>query len=153
MSKHKVIANNKKARFEYSFEETIEAGLVLVGSEVKSLRLGKVSIQEAFADIIEGELHIINMTIPEYPGANRFNHDPRRPRKLLLHKRQINKLIGKITKKGMTIVISSLYFNDKNVVKAEIVLAKGKKMHDKRASEKERDWNREKSRLMKNNSF
>lgn len=145
----RIIAQNRKARFDYFIEETFEAGIMLTGSEVKSLRLGKASIVDAFAGEIKGELYLLNSHIPEYSGANRFNHAPRRPRKLLLHKRQVDRLLGKIKMKGLSVVLISLYFNERNLVKAEIGLARGKKLHDKRQTIKERDWTREKSRTLK----
>jgi SsrA-binding protein len=148
-TKSKVVADNRKARFNYAIDETFEAGVALTGSEVKSLRSGKASIAEAYAATRDGELWLINSNITEYKQAGRFNHAPKRPRKLLLHKRQINKLMGAIEREGMTVVPLKIYFNDKGRAKVEIALAKGKKLHDKRETEKKRDWNREKSRLMR----
>jgi SsrA-binding protein len=151
----KVVAFNKRARFDYELVEIVEAGLVLMGSEVKSLRVGKASINEAFIGEYteEGEsqsfLGLLNATISEYPQAKNFGHTPRRARPLLMRKRQMNKFLGSIRKKGMTIVPLRLYFNVKGKAKLEIALAKGKKIHDKRASIKERDWGREKARVLK----
>jgi SsrA-binding protein len=148
-SPHRDIAINNKARFEYFIDETFEAGIMLVGSEVKSMRDSKVSLNEAFVDSGGNELFLMNCHIAEYKGANRFNHDPKRPRKLLLHKQQIKKLIGKIKIKGSTIVPLRIYLNDHNKIKVEIALVHGKKLHDKRNAIKERDWQREKSREFK----
>ena len=145
----KVVAENRKARFNYSIEETFEAGLVLTGSEVKSLRNGKATIAESYADAKGGEIWLVNANIPEYFQAHRENHAPKRLRKLLLHERQINKLANAVEREGMTIVPLKVYFNDKGRAKIEIALAKGKKLHDKRESDKKRTWNREKSRLMR----
>lgn len=148
-SSHKVVATNKKARHNYFIEEIHEAGIVLHGSEVKSLRSGKANIIDSHASIDGGELFLHNAYIPEYKQANRFNHQPRRPRKLLLHKNEIKKLTGKVQRQGYTLVALSVYFNAKNMAKVEIGLAKGKKQHDKRQTEKERDWNRDKQRMLK----
>ncbi len=145
----KTVADNRRARYDYSLEETFDAGLVLVGSEVKSLRGGRANIQDAYAEEKNGEILLINAYIPEYSGANRFNHEPRRPRKLLLKKKEIGKLIGSLKRGGVTLVPLSLYFNERGLAKLKIALARGKKLHDKRASEKERDWNREKQRLLR----
>lgn len=153
---YKVIAQNRRARFDYAISETFEAGIVLTGSEVKSLRMGKSSLNESFAGEMlseEGQsIYLFNVNISEYLQANRFNHEPKRPRKLLLHKKQINKLLGAVRKKGMTIVPIQLYFNTRGYVKVEIGLAKGKKSFDKRETIKERDWNRDKSRILKGDS-
>lgn len=145
----KTVAENRRARYEYELLEEYEAGLVLYGSEVKSLRSGKSNIADAFADIKNGEIWIRQMHIAEYKGANRFNHDPGRPRKLLLKKSEIRKLIGKVQEKGLTVVPLRLYFNAKNIAKIQIALAKGKKTHDKRETIKQRDWNRNKQRILK----
>ncbi|MEI8320769.1 MAG: SsrA-binding protein SmpB [Alphaproteobacteria bacterium] len=145
----KTIAQNRRARFDYFIEENLEAGLVLFGSEIKSIRQGKVTINEAYAGERDGAIYLLNSHISEYTGANRFNHEPTRPRKLLLHKRQQNKLLGAIKRKGITLVPLSLYFNAKGLVKLDLGIAKGKKQHDKRATEKERDWSREKAKIMK----
>ena len=148
---NKVIIVNKRARFEYFIEETIEAGIVLKGSEVKSLRDRKVNIMDSYCSYEKNELFLINSNIASYKQANIFNHSPTRPRKLLLHRTQINKLSGKIQRKGYSLIPLSLYFNKKNIVKIELGLAKGKKLHDKRHAIKERDWNRDKERAMKQN--
>jgi SsrA-binding protein len=148
-TKSKVVADNRKARFNYAIDETFEAGVALTGSEVKSLRTGKATIGESYADARGGELWLINANIPEYLQANRFNHAPKRPRKLLLHRRQLNKLMGAIEREGMTVVPLKIYFNEKGRAKVEIALAKGKKLYDKRATEKKRDWARERGRLMR----
>ena len=145
----KVVAENRKARFNYEIGEKFEAGIALTGSEVKSLRSGKAAIAESYADTRGGELWLVNSNISEYKQAGRFNHPPKRPRKLLLHKRQINKLIGAVEREGMTVVPLKLYFNDKGRAKVELALAKGKKLHDKRETEKKRDWDREKGRLLR----
>jgi SsrA-binding protein len=144
-----IISDNRKARFNYEIEDTLEAGIELKGTEVKSLRTGKANIAESYAAEHSGEIWIYNVYIPEYLQANRFNHEPRRPRKLLLNKREIGKLAGAVQKDGKTIVPLKLYFNDKGRAKLELALARGKKLHDKRETEKKRDWQREKSRLMK----
>ncbi|HWK86986.1 MAG TPA: SsrA-binding protein SmpB [Xanthobacteraceae bacterium] len=143
------VAVNRKARFNYEIGEVFEAGIALTGTEVKSLRNGKATIAESYADARGGELWLVNANIPEYLQANRNNHEPRRARKLLLHRRQINKLIGAIEREGMTVVPLKLYFNKRGRAKMEIALARGKKLHDKRASIKKRDWSREKGRLMR----
>jgi SsrA-binding protein len=146
---NKLVADNRKARFNYAIGETFEAGIALTGSEVKSLRSGRANIGESYAGARDGELWLYNSNISEYKQAGRFNHAPKRPRKLLLHKRQINKLIGAVEREGMTVVPLKLYFNDRGRAKLEIALAKGKKLHDKRQSEKKRDWQRERGRLMR----
>ena len=145
----KVVADNRKARFNYEIGETYEAGIALTGSEVKSLRAGKAAIAESYADARGGEIWLINSNIPEYLQAHRFNHSPKRPRKLLLHARQINKLAGAVEREGMTIVPLKLYFNEKGRAKLEIALARGKKVYDKRQTEKKRSWERESGRLMR----
>ena len=142
LQKRKVIATNRRARFEYFIEDTFEAGIVLVGSEVKSLRLGKTVIDDCFGEIKNGEAFLINGYISEYKGANRFNHEPRRPRKLLLKSKELRKLTGKLKTKGYTLVLLSFYFNQQNRAKLELGLGKGKQLHDKRATIKERDWQR-----------
>ena len=143
-----VVAQNRKARHNYFIEETFEAGLALTGTEVKSLRGGRSTIAESYVTTVEGEAFLVNATIPEYAAGNRFNHEPRRPRKLLLHRSQVNKLIGAIQREGRTVVPLQVYFNEKGRAKLEIALAMGKKAHDKRASIKERDWQRERSRIL-----
>lgn len=145
----RVVADNRKARFNYEIVETFEAGIALSGTEVKSLRDGKATIAESYAGPSGEEMFLFNANIPEYLQANRFNHEPRRPRKLLLHKRQINKLIGATQREGFTIVPLRVYFNDRGRAKVELALARGKKLHDKRETEKKRTWEREKSRLMR----
>ena|SRR5579871_6104670 len=147
--KIKIVAENRKARFNYAIEDSIEAGVALTGTEVKSIRTGKATIAEAYADSRDGEIWLVNANIPEYLQANRFNHAPKRPRKLLLHKRQISKLIGAVEREGMTLVPLKLYFNEQGRAKVELALAKGKKLHDKRETERKRDWNREKGRLLR----
>ena len=144
-----IISDNRKARFNFEIEETFEAGIELKGTEVKALRNGKANIAESYAAEYKGEIWIYNVYIPEYTQGNRFNHEPRRPRKLLMHKREIHKLAGAVQKDGKTIVPLKLYFNEQGRAKLEIALAKGKKLHDKRETEKKRDWQREKSRLLK----
>ena len=143
-----VVAQNRKARHNYFIEETFEAGLSLTGTEVKSLRGGRSTIAESYVTAIEGEAWLVNATIPEYSSGNRNNHEPRRPRKLLLHRSQVNKLIGAIQREGRTVVPLQVYFNEKGRAKLEIALALGKKAHDKRATIKERDWQRQRSRLL-----
>jgi len=145
----KAVAENRKARFNYEIGEVLEAGLVLTGSEVKSLRLGKATIAESYADARDGGIWLVNANIPEYLQAHRFNHAPKRPRKLLLHQRQINRLAGAIEREGMTLVPLKLYFNEKGRAKIEIALARGKKLHDKRETLKKRSWDRERSRVLR----
>ena len=145
----KIVADNRKARFNYAIGEVFEAGIVLTGSEVKSMRVGKASIAESYASARDGELWLYNCNISEYKQAGRFNHVPKRPRKLMLHRRQINKLIGAVEREGMTVVPLKLYFNEKGRAKIEIALARGKKLHDKRESEKKRSWERERGRIMR----
>ena len=145
----KLIAENRRARFDYFFEETLEAGLMLTGTEVKALRLGRANIAESYAGAEGREIVLINAHIPEYGPANRFNHEPRRPRKLLLHRKQIDKLLGAVQRDGRTLVPTRLYFNEKGMVKLELALAKGKKTHDKREVEAARDWKREQGRLLR----
>jgi SsrA-binding protein len=145
----KLVAQNRKARHDYFIGDTFEAGIVLTGTEVKSLRGGGVQITESYADPRGGELWLVNAHIPEYGGGNRFNHEPRRPRKLLLHKREIEKMIGAVTRERMTIVPLELYFNERGRAKLQLGLAKGKTKGDKRETIKERDWKRDKARLMR----
>jgi SsrA-binding protein len=142
-------AQNRRARYDYQIEEKLEAGLVLQGSEVKVLRSGQASITEAYADEQAGELFLVNANIPEYRAANRFGHEPRRPRKLLLHRREMNKLLGAIRREGVTIVPLSIYFNDRGRAKVELGLAHGRKKADRRQAEKDRDWQRDKARIMR----
>jgi SsrA-binding protein len=149
-SQSKTIAVNRRARFEYTLEEDFEAGLVLTGTEVKSLRLGSgVNISDAYAGEKDGELWLLNAQINPYPHGNRQNHEPRRPRKLLLHKKQMKKYLGRIRLKGNTLIPLTLYFNSRGIAKIKIGLATGKKQHEKREAIKERDWQREQQRLMR----
>ena len=145
----RVVAQNRKARFNYEIGETFEAGIALTGTEVKSLRQGRATIAESYADTKDGELWLVNANIPEYLQGGRFNHAPKRMRKLLLHRRQINKLIGAVEREGMTLVPLKLYFNDKGRAKVELALARGKKLHDKRETERKRSWERERGRLLR----
>ena len=142
---------NKRATFDYELTDTYTAGIVLTGTEIKSIRLGKASLVDTFCFFSNGELWVKNMHIAEYKAANRKNHKPKRERKLLLHKKEINKLIGQIKTAGITVVPLSVYFNDKGFAKTKIAIVKGKKLYDKRATIKQREWDREKSRLSKNN--
>jgi SsrA-binding protein len=146
----KVIADNRKARFSYAIEDTLEAGIMLAGSEVKSLRAGKSTIGEAYAQAKDGELFLVNAYIPEYSQASRFNHEPRRVRKLLVHKREASRLAAAVQREGMTLIPLKMYFNAKGIAKLELGIAKGKKLHDKRETEKQRDWQRDKARLLRN---
>jgi SsrA-binding protein len=143
------VAQNRKAFHNYHIEERFEAGLVLTGTEVKSLREGRASLAEAHAGEIEGELWLFNVHIPEYRAGNRFNHEPKRPRKLLLHRREMAKLLGAVQRQGYTIVPLQIYFNARGIAKVELGLAKGKKAYDKRAAIKDRDWQRQKERLFR----
>ena len=145
----KLIAENRRARFDYFLEESFEAGLALTGTEVKSLRGGRANIAESYAAVEGRELMLVNADIPPYGQANRFNHEPRRHRKLLLHRKQLDKLIGAVQREGRTLVPVKLYFNEKGLAKLEVALAKGKKTHDKREAVAERDWQRDKARLMR----
>jgi SsrA-binding protein len=142
-------AVNRRARFNYEIGQVYEAGIALTGTEVKSLRAGQSNIADSYAGERNGELWLYNAYIPEYLQANRFNHETRRPRKLLLHRREISRLIGAVDKEGMTLVPLKVFFNDKGRAKVELAVARGKKLHDKRETSKVRDWNREKSRLMR----
>ena len=148
-SKSKVIAENRRARFDYFLEENIEAGIQLLGTEIKALRDGRANIAESYAAVEGREIVLINADIPPFKQANRFNHEPRRPRKLLLHRKQIDRLIGAVQRDGQTIIPLKLYLNDAGKAKLEIALAKGKKLHDKREASAERDWQRDKARLMR----
>ncbi len=143
------MAENRKARFSYEVLDTLEVGLVLTGTEVKSLRGGHANIQESYASLEGGELWLINSYLPEYLQANRFNHEPRRRRKLLTSKRERAKLSQSVEREGMTLVPLKIYFNDQGRAKLLLAVARGKKLHDKRQTEKERDWNREKGRLLR----
>ena len=147
--KQKVIAENRKARHEYAIEEVFEAGIALMGTEVKALRARQGNIAESYAEVRNEEVWLVNANIPEFSHGNRFNHSPTRPRKLLLHAREIRRLFGAISRQGMTLVPLTLYFNERNRAKVELALAKGKKLHDKRATEKDRDWARQKQRLLR----
>jgi len=147
----KIISNNRKARFNYFFKEFFEAGIVLKGSEVKSLRDGKANISESYAFDEQGELYLANSHIPAYKGSSYNNHDPKRNRKLLLNKREINKLIGRINREGYTLIPTKLYFR-KGKAKVEIAVAKGKKQYDKRHTKKKRDWDRERARYFRKSS-
>ena len=145
----KIVADNRKARFHYEIGDVLEAGIALTGTEVKALRQGKATIAESYADSRAGELWLVNANIPEYLQGGRFNHAPKRPRKLLLHKHQINKLAGAVDREGMTIVPLKLYFNEKGRAKVELAVARGKQLHDKRETEKKRSWDRDRARLMR----
>lgn len=145
----KTIAENRRARYDYFLEDSLEAGLVLTGTEIKSLREGRANIAESYAAVEGREIVLVNADIPPYRQANRFNHEPRRPRKLLLHRKQIEKLIGAVQREGRTLIPMRLYFDEKGRAKLELALAKGKKTHDKREATAERDWQRDKARLMK----
>ena len=145
----KGIAENRRARFDYFIEDRIEAGLQLTGTEVKSLRNGRANIAESYAAVNGNEIELVNADIPPYGQANRFNHEPRRPRKLLLHRKQIDRLIGAVQREGRTLIPLRLYFNEKGIAKLELALATGKKNHDKREASAERDWQRDKARLMR----
>ena len=149
-NKVKTVAENRRARYDYHIEDKYEAGIALTGTEVKSLRFGEGSIAERYAEVKDGmEIWLINANIPEFSHGNRFNHEPKRPRKLLLNAREISKLHGAVARQGMTLVPLSIYFNARGRAKVELALAKGKKAPDKRATEKERDWKREQGRLMR----
>lgn len=145
----KVIADNRRARFDYEIMQTFEAGIELQGSEVKSLRGGRTNLAESYAAMKGGELWLINSNIPEYREANRFNHEPKRPRKLLLHKKEIDKLSNGVLREGLTIVPLKMFFNKRGRCKVDIALARGKKLHDKRDTIKERSWDRERARLLR----
>lgn len=150
ISTNHTVADNRRARFDYALEDTFEAGIALTGTEVKSLRLGQCSIKEAYIAAKQGEIWTFNINIPEYQQAGpQQQHDPKRPRKLLLHKREVNKLMGATQKDGYTIIPTKLYFNSRGLAKLEIALGKGKKLHDKRETEKKKDWSKEKSRIMR----
>lgn len=150
-SKSNTVAFNRKARFNYNLEEELEAGIVLMGSEVKSLREGRAHLNEAHAGVKEGDIYLFNAHIAEYKQAGRFGHAPTRPRKLLLHKKEIKKILGKLQIKGMTLIPLSLYFNARGMAKVKIAVASGKKQYDKRETIKQREWNREKARAIKIN--
>jgi SsrA-binding protein len=147
--KVKTVAENRRARFDYFIEDKFEAGIALSGTEVKSLRGGEGSIAESYAEVRDGQAWLINANIPEFSHGNRFNHEPKRPRKLLLHQREIEKMIGAVERKGMTMVPLSVYFNSRGRAKVELALAKGKQTHDKRQTTKDRDWKRDQARIMR----
>lgn len=147
--KKKVVAENRRARFEYAIDEVFEAGIALTGTEVKSLRFGEGTIAESYAEVKNGELWLVNSNVPEFSHGNRFNHEPRRPRKLLMKEREISRLQGSVERKGMTLVPLSVYFNARGRAKVELALAKGKNVADKRATIKDRDWKREQARIMR----
>jgi SsrA-binding protein len=146
----KIVGENRRARYDYEIIEDFEAGIELKGSEVKSLREGRINLQEAYAAMKGNELFLLNSNIAEYREANRFNHEPKRPRKLLLHRKQIDKLANGVLKEGLTIVPLKLFFNKRGKAKVDIALGRGKKKIDKRETVKARDWSREKSRLLQN---
>jgi SsrA-binding protein len=148
----KLIAENRRARYDYFLEDSFEAGLALTGTEVKALREGRANIAESYASAEGRDLVLINAHIPEYGPANQFNHDPRRPRRLLLHRKEIDKMLAAVQRDGRTLVPTKLYFNSKGRVKLELALAKGKKLHDKREATADRDWARDKARLMRDKS-
>jgi SsrA-binding protein len=147
--KKKIVAENRRARFDYFIDQVFEAGIVLTGTEVKSLRFGEGSIAESYAEVKDEAIWLVNSNIPEFSHGNRFNHEPKRPRKLLLKEREIAKMHGAVAREGMTLVPLSVYFNSKGRAKVELALAKGKKAHDKRETIKERDWKREQARVMR----
>lgn len=147
--KKKVVAENRRARFDYYIDDTMEAGIALTGTEVKSLRFGEGSIAESYAEVKNGEVWLVNSNVPEFSHGNRFNHQPKRPRKLLLHRREVDRLQGAVERKGMTLVPLSIYFNGRGRAKVELALAKGKNVADKRATIKERDWKRDQARIMR----
>lgn len=147
--KRKIVAENRRARFEYSIEQVMEVGIALTGTEVKSLRFGEGSIAESYAEIAGEEVWLVNANVPEFSHGNRHNHEPKRPRKLLLHQREISKLHGAVAREGMTLVPLSVYFNGHGRAKVELALAKGRKTHDKREAIREREWKREAGRLLR----
>ncbi|WP_128892905.1 SsrA-binding protein SmpB [Erythrobacter sp. HKB08] len=147
--KQKTVAENRRARFDYAVEDKLEAGIALQGTEVKSLRAGEASIAESYAEVRDGQVWLVNANIPEFSHGNRFNHEPRRPRKLLLHTREIDRLTGAVERKGMTLVPLSIYFNKQGRAKVELALAKGRQAQDKREYIKDRDWKRDKARIMR----
>ncbi len=150
--KQNTVAENRRARFDYAIEDKFEAGLMLQGTEVKALRAGQASIAESYAEVKGGEVWLINANIPEFSHGNRFNHEPKRPRKLLLNQREINKMMGAVERKGMTLIPMSVYFNKQGRAKVELALGKGRKAQDKREYVKDRDWQRDKARLMRENN-
>ena len=146
---YRVVADNRKARFNYEILDTLEAGIALTGTEVKSLRQGKATIGEAYAGPSGEEIFLFNAYIPEYLQASRFNHETRRPRRLLLHRREINKLLGATQREGFSVIPLKVYFNERGRAKVELGLGRGKKLHDKRDAERKKDWDRERARLMR----
>ncbi|WP_142846975.1 SsrA-binding protein SmpB [Telmatospirillum sp. J64-1] len=144
-----IAAQNRKARHDYSIDYTVDAGIMLVGTEVKSLRTGRANITESYAGQQDGELYLFNAYIPEYQSNAAFGHETRRPRKLLVHRRELRKLLGAMSKEGMTLIPLSIFFNERGIAKVQLGVAKGKKAYDKRAAVKEREWNRDKARLMR----
>lgn len=147
--KKKIVAENRRARFDYHIEDVYEAGIALTGTEVKSLRFGEGSIAESYAEVKNGEVFLINSNVPEFSHGNRYNHEPKRPRKLLLHEREISRFTGAVERKGMTLVPLSVYFNGRGRAKVELALAKGKNVADKRQTMKDRDWKRDQARIMR----
>lgn len=147
--KQKTVAENRRARYEYYIDEKFEAGLALQGTEVKALRAGEATIADSYAEVRDGQVWLVNANIPEFSHGNRANHEPKRPRKLLLHEREVEKLFGAVERKGMTLIPLSIYFNGTGRAKVELALAKGKQAHDKRAAVKDRDWKRDKARLLR----
>lgn len=147
--KKKIVAENRRARFEYFLEDFFEAGIALTGTEVKSLRFGEGSIAESYAEVKDDQVWLVNSNVPEFSHGNRYNHEPKRPRKLLLHGREIDKMRTAVSREGMTLIPLSIYFNGRGRAKVELALAKGKKLHDKRETEKARDWKREQGRLLR----
>ncbi len=147
--KTKIVAENRRARYDFFLTDVFEAGIALTGTEVKSLRFGEGTIAESYAEVKDGQVWLINANIPEFSHGNRYNHEPKRPRKLLLNYREINKMHAAVMRQGMNSVPLSVYFNDRGRAKVELALAKGKRAPDKRATEKERDWKREQGRIMR----
>jgi len=147
--KVKVVAENRRARYEYFLDDFFEAGIALTGTEVKSLRFGEGSIAESYAEVKDDEVWLVNANVPEFSHGNRFNHEPKRPRKLLLHTREVDKLRNAVSRQGMTLIPLSIYFNPRGRAKVELALARGKKLHDKRETDKARDWKREQGRLLR----
>jgi SsrA-binding protein len=147
--KVKTVAENRRAKFDYAIDTVFEAGIALTGTEVKSLRFGEGTIAESYAEVKDGQVWLINSNVPEFSHGNRYNHEPKRPRKLLLHEREINKMFAAVMRQGMTLVPLSIYFNSQGRAKVELAIAKGRKAHDKREHIKEQDWKREAARLLK----
>ncbi len=147
--KTKMLAENRRARYEYFIDQVFEAGIALVGTEVKALRQGEGSIAESYAELKDGQIWLVNANIPEFSHGNRFNHEPKRPRRLLLHEREIGKMGSAVNREGMTLIPLSIYFNPQGRAKVELAIAKGKKLHDKRETERDRDWKRDAARIMR----